>query len=185
MRLDYRAADGKPDTHALGFSGDEWPKNCLRVFRQSGANVSDRDLHFRIRGGARRHDNFSWCLSLCRLECVAHEVEYDLLKLDRIYKDRPLVSGEVEPQLEIRVSRTNESECDGVFDQLGSAHDALFCFTASDIVAEPPQNGSRPDGFFSRLFNSRERTDYSVRPSRFKREPSRTQEVCRGTERLV
>ena len=28
MRLDYRAADGKPDTHALGFSGDEWPKTA-------------------------------------------------------------------------------------------------------------------------------------------------------------
>ncbi len=122
MGLDDRAAYGEPNPHALGFGCHEWLKNCLWIFGQAMTGIFDGHLQFRICCDPRRHDDFSWCHSLCRFECISHEIEYDLLDLDAVYKHRPLVRGEFEMGSQIRISRADKCERNRVFKQLGRAH---------------------------------------------------------------
>ena len=111
MRLDDGSADGKPQTHAIRFGTEERFEQVLHIFhRQARAAVPDHDFHLAIRTEGRPH--FHPALhggdSNDCLDGVVHQIDHDLLDLNRVHQHRRKAFGEFERQADSLMPRLDD-----------------------------------------------------------------------------
>src|SRR5262245_3440899 len=148
MDLDDRAADRKPEAHAVLLGREERLEEARRgALRQAAAGVA----HDELDGVAVAPDRLDRQLArravvAHRLEAVAHQVEDHLLELDRIHLDVERSVTEREAQRDALLARLDLGEVQRVADQRVQVRPPPGSLGVADELADAAEDLAGPQG---------------------------------------